>query len=147
MAAPVESRLLPFADRVARACIEEYERHPEFHPTARSNGVPQFTVLAAVALEQGENVNCIALGTGSKCLPSNRLPKLGNALHDSHAEVMARRAAVRWIYQEILGAGAASLWIEKREDGSGKWKMREGVRVWMYVSTLPCVFDPNFMRS
>ncbi|QRV76644.1 hypothetical protein RhiJN_04659 [Ceratobasidium sp. AG-Ba] len=131
------------SDRVAQACIDEYRRHPEFHPTARSNGVPQFTVLAAVALvhAQDENVHCIALGTGSKCLPHNRLPKTGNALHDSHAEVIARRAAIRWFYQEILAArtpGADSPWIEKQDNASRRWKMREGVRVWMYVSTLPC---------
>ncbi|KAG9127862.1 hypothetical protein FRC07_008308 [Ceratobasidium sp. 392] len=141
MAAPAATP--SFADRIARLCIDEYTRHPEFHPTARSNGVPQFTVLAAVVLvqeQEGKDLP-IALATGSKCLPAYKLPKLGNALHDSHAEVLARRAAIRWMYQDILECvrtGVSSLWIERRGDESGRWKIRDGVRVWMYVSTLPC---------
>ncbi|KAG8751682.1 hypothetical protein FRC12_012309 [Ceratobasidium sp. 428] len=146
MAAPGTSLTSKFADNVAQLCIDEYKRHPEFHPTARSNGVPQFTVLAAVVLVQEQEGKdpttlCISLATGSKCLPANKLPKLGNALHDSHAEVLARRAAIRWLYQEILEearTGVSSFWIERRGDEFGRWKMRSGVEVWMYVSTLPC---------
>ncbi|KAG8753332.1 hypothetical protein FRC12_011576 [Ceratobasidium sp. 428] len=145
MAAPGTSAS-KFADNVAQLCIDEYKRHPEFHPTARSNGVPQFTVLAAVVLVQEQEEKdlttlCISLATGSKCLPANKLPKLGNALHDSHAEVLARRAAIRWVYQEILEetrTGVSSVWIERRDDEFGRWRMRSSVEVWMYVSTLPC---------
>ncbi|KAF8609262.1 hypothetical protein BDV93DRAFT_484703 [Ceratobasidium sp. AG-I] len=140
-----------FADRVARACIDVYGRHPEFHPTARSNGAAQFTILSGVVLARKWNkggsfgddleLRCIALGAGSKCLPANRLPKLGEALHDSHAEVLARRAAIRWLYQEIIhivNEGAASPWIKRCEEAPAQWRLNEGVEVWMYVSTLPC---------
>lgn len=128
-------------DNVARVCIEEYTRHVEFWPCARSNGVAQFTVLAGVVLvsSQGKNIKCIALGTGSKCLPATRLPKFGESLHDSHAEVVARRAAIRWFYQEIILIATTdydSPWIQK----GSLWSLKNGVEVWMYVSTLPCVF-------
>ncbi|KAL5641162.1 hypothetical protein ACGC1H_001594 [Rhizoctonia solani] len=117
-------------DRVARACIDEYTRHPEFGPVVRSNGVPQFTVLAGIVLydQQSEQVECVSLGTGSKCLPATKLPKSGEALHDSHAEVLARRAALAWFYRQLEGE---SEWVVDR-------KLREGVEVWMYISTLPC---------
>ncbi|CUA76839.1 tRNA-specific adenosine deaminase 1 [Rhizoctonia solani] len=87
----------PDPDRVARACIDEYTRHPKFTPAVRSNGLRQFTVLAGVVLydRASERLECVSLGTGAKCLPSAKLPKSGEALHDSHAEVLARRAAVR----------------------------------------------------
>ncbi|KDN50022.1 hypothetical protein RSAG8_01358, partial [Rhizoctonia solani AG-8 WAC10335] len=120
----------PDPDRVARACIDEYTRHPEFWPAPRSNGVPQFTVLAGIALynRASRRLECVSLGTGSKCLPATKLPRSGEALHDSHAEVLARRAAARWFYQQL---GQESEWVV----GTG---LREGVDVWMYVSTLPC---------
>lgn len=140
-----------FADCIARTCIDVYGRHPAFHPTARSNGAAQFTVLSGVVLVRGQGeddifgdgfeVRCIALGTGSKCLPANRLPKLGEALHDSHAEVLARRAAIRWLYQEIISVastGAVSPWISKYGETLMQWRLSEGVQAWMYVSTLPC---------
>ncbi|EUC66686.1 tRNA-specific adenosine deaminase, partial [Rhizoctonia solani AG-3 Rhs1AP] len=119
-----------YPDRVARACINEYTRHPEFWPTTRSNGLAQFTVLAGIVLydRPSDQIECVSLGTGSKCLPATKLPKSGEALHDSHAEVLARRAAVGWVYRQLQGG---SEWVV---DG----KLREGVELWMYVSTLPC---------
>ncbi|CAE6490469.1 unnamed protein product, partial [Rhizoctonia solani] len=120
----------PDPDRVARACIDEYTRHPKFTPAVRSNGLRQFTVLAGVVLydRASERLECVSLGTGAKCLPSAKLPKSGEALHDSHAEVLARRAAVRWVYGQLANE---SEWVVDQ-------KLREGVEVWMYVSTLPC---------
>ncbi|KAJ1311298.1 hypothetical protein OPQ81_009795 [Rhizoctonia solani] len=120
----------PDPDRVARACIDEYTRHPQFWPAVRSNGVHQFTVLAGVVLYDPTfgRTECVSLGTGSKCLAATKLPRLGEALHDSHAEVLARRAAIRWFYQQLV---AGSEWVEDQ-------KLREGVGVWMYISTLPC---------
>jgi tRNA-specific adenosine deaminase 1 len=38
---------------------------------------------------------CISLGTGIKCLPKSKVSSDGKLLHDSHAEVIARRALHR----------------------------------------------------
>ncbi|KAF8760944.1 Adenosine-deaminase (editase) domain [Rhizoctonia solani] len=102
----------PDPDEIARACIDKYTSHREFWPDVRSNGVPQFTVLA-----------------GAKCLPFNKLPKSGEALHDSHAEVLARRGAIRWLYSHLLSG--ESEWVCDR-------RLRRGTQVWLYISTLPC---------
>mgnify|MGYP002718872709 CR=1 FL=1 len=54
----------------------------------------------------------VSLGTGVKVLPANRLPPLGDAVHDSHAEVLARRGFVRWLLDEgrkaVIEEAAAS---------------------------------------
>ncbi|CAE6400316.1 unnamed protein product [Rhizoctonia solani] len=120
----------PDPNEIARACIDEYTNHPEFWPDLRSNGVPQFTVLAGVVLYDPNSgqIECISLGTGAKCLPANKFPKFGEALHDSHAEVLARRAAIRWLYNHFLGE---SEWMHEK-------RLRKDVQLWMYVSTLPC---------
>ncbi|KAF8491311.1 hypothetical protein F5888DRAFT_1736172, partial [Russula emetica] len=42
-------------------------------------------------------------GAGVKCLPTSCLHvRGGDALHDSHAEVIARRGAIRpWLFEEV----------------------------------------------
>lgn len=79
----------------------------------------------------------------------------GDVLHDSHAEVVARRGFKRWVY----GQFARELKIERgkgkeREVGevvgeerryfertaTGSWALRSDWQVAMYISTLPCEY-------
>ncbi|KAH9041952.1 adenosine deaminase/editase [Lactarius hengduanensis] len=116
------------------------------------------TVLAGFALHDlhSGRTQLLALGAGAKCLPAGRLPVRGDALHDSHAEVIARRGAVRWLLEEAQRAAAhrhqdargpsssasASAWLsacdDSEEDGRPVFALRDGVRLWMYASTVPC---------
>ncbi|KAH9049265.1 hypothetical protein EDB83DRAFT_2226844, partial [Lactarius deliciosus] len=116
------------------------------------------TVLAGFALHDlhSGRTQLLALGAGAKCLPAVRLPVRGDALHDSHAEVIARRGAVRWLLEEAQRAAAhrhqdargssssasASAWLsacdDSEEDGRPVFALRDGVCLWMYASTVPC---------
>lgn len=98
----------------------------------------QFTVLASLVLVSTETIKVISLATGSKCLPVARLPKQGDALHDSHAEILARRAAIRWFLEEIIRSVSAgvSQWIELGDDD--RYGLKYGIRVFLYISTPPC---------
>jgi tRNA-specific adenosine deaminase 1 len=113
------------------------------------------TVLAGFALHDSHSgqTQLLALGAGAKCLPANRLPTRGEALHDSHAEVIARRGAVRWFFEEAQRAAAqrhqdargttitSSSWLSVREgseDGGPVFALKDGVHLWMYASTVPC---------
>ena len=52
---------------------------------------------------------------------------------------LARRALVRWLYEEVQRAAHAatgSEWIERRSNG--KFGLKRCVRLHMYVSTVPC---------
>ncbi|KAI6128449.1 adenosine deaminase/editase [Pisolithus croceorrhizus] len=98
------------------------------------------TILAAIALSYPGETKTIGLATGCKCLPKNRLPEQGDALHDSHAEVLARRCARRWLLEEIqryVTSGGLSRWLVK-DESDAKFRIKEGVQVIMYISTLPC---------
>jgi tRNA-specific adenosine deaminase 1 len=91
----------------------------------------QFTVLASLVLASTTTLKVISIATGSKCLPAARLP-------DSHAEILARRAAIHWFFEEIDRsiAGEGSQWIEMGDDR--RYCLKSGVRIHMYISTPPC---------
>lgn len=101
-----------------------------------------YTILAALALTSPYPdlpTQIIALATGCKCLPEDRLPEQGDALHDSHAEVLARRSALRWFLEEIgryVAQGGHSPWLIG--GGNGMFSLKHGVRMTMYISTPPC---------
>ena len=99
----------------------------------------QWTVVAAVVLvgpDSDEKV--ISLATGTKCAPTTRLSPRGESVHDCHAEVLARRAALRWLFAEVLRlrATSPSLWLVTVPDG--RCALRPGVHLVLYVSALPC---------
>lgn len=72
-----------------------------------------------------------------KALPFEKLPKQGDVLHDSHAEVIARRGLLLYLYQQIVREDGCLV----REDGG--WRLRSGMVLCMYVSTLPCTSLPR----
>lgn len=99
----------------------------------------QYTILASFFLTYRETVKVISLATGTKCLPTAKLPVQGEALHDSHAEVLARRGAIRWFLEEIgrsHDTPSQSSWMSPTSEGS--FVLREGVELNFYVSTVPC---------
>ncbi|EPT02821.1 hypothetical protein FOMPIDRAFT_1029130 [Fomitopsis schrenkii] len=122
--------LQTLARRIARACVHFIQIPPG-----------QYTILAAFILTRTcpSTAKVVSLATGSKCLPTDRSPKTGDALHDSHAEVLARRGAVRWLMEEVRRASIGqqdSAWLMKASDG--QYSLKDGVHVHLYVSTVPC---------
>ncbi|WWC95184.1 hypothetical protein V866_002038 [Kwoniella sp. B9012] len=124
-------------------------------PLIRSNGVPEWTILSTFSLvvpqpqlEPQLRVIPISLGTGVKCLPYSKLSEYGDTLHDSHAEIIARRGFLRWLlWQAHLQAQVMrgeqveeELFVEMREEAGdrGRLRLKDGVQVWMYISMLPC---------
>lgn len=107
----------------------------------------QYTVLAAFVLSHQDTISkpskVISLATGCKCLPQSRLPSLGDALHDSHAEILARRGAIRWMFEEVQRSTLRSNGIDHvptwlAPTANGKWGLKGTVRLHMYISTVPC---------
>lgn len=135
---------LALADRIAQLAITTYTSLPRnLKPTVRSNGVPEWTILSAIILshptpEDGDEtqLQLVSLGTGVKCLPTNRLPPCGDTLHDCHAEVLAKRGFGRYLLEEAVNSceGRESRVIERVQR---KFRLRVGVGVHLYISALP----------
>jgi tRNA-specific adenosine deaminase 1 len=95
-----------------------------------------FTVLAAFFLvnELDNDFKIVSMSTGTKCLPTKNYSKSGDVVHDFHAEVLARRGAVRWLLTEM--ARGSGRWLTREHT---YWTLRQGVTMNMYISELPCM--------
>ena len=90
----------------------------------------------------------VALGTGTKCINGEYLSDSGLAVNDCHAEVIVRRALVRFLYSQLdlvaKGQGEVSIFEQK---SSGKFALKQGISFHLYISTAPCgdarVFSPR----
>ncbi|KAI0796491.1 adenosine deaminase/editase [Abortiporus biennis] len=99
----------------------------------------KWTILAAFVLTNIDTgaLKVISLASGSKCLPATRLVKEGDVLHDSHAEVLARRGALRWFLEEVQRSmDTKSEWLRHLNDGL--LSLAQDVQLVLYVSMAPC---------
>ena len=100
-------------------------------------------VLSSVVMERkiypGNSRLCIvSLGAGSKSIGGASLTKEGNKVHDCHAEVLARRGLIRFLYSQLeeIKSGNHKLSIfEKKND---RYALRNDVSFHLYISKPPC---------
>ncbi|XP_011881066.1 PREDICTED: tRNA-specific adenosine deaminase 1 [Vollenhovia emeryi] len=128
------------ADNVARLCVEKYTLLREASkPNAR-----EWTVLSGVVMRNADGVlSVVALATGTKCLGDSELLKstreeAGSRLSDSHAEVLARRAFIRYLYDQTdLTLSGRESAIFSRTDRE-KLDLNNEVSFHFFSSQTPC---------
>ncbi|KAG0147070.1 hypothetical protein CROQUDRAFT_62125 [Cronartium quercuum f. sp. fusiforme G11] len=128
---------------VAQTVHEAYRSLPRNgKPIIRDDGRAEFTILAGFVLvntaSQDDNLLtiCPSLATGMRCLPREKLPMNGDLLHDSHAEVLARRGLRYWLYDEVTRCSTS--WLRRVPGRKALFALQESVKLFLYVSTLPC---------
>ena len=154
-----------FANRVAAAAGCAYRRWFPDHATHTRGAA---VIAAIVAHERhasspfdapghGDRLRVLSLGSGTKFMPrevaaaaaAGGTARWESVVHDSHAEVLARRAFLRMCYREIMDiaresstylvAGAGTPWRLLEATGhAGGFRLRPGVTLHLYVSTAPC---------
>ncbi|KAJ2063455.1 hypothetical protein GGI17_001671 [Coemansia sp. S146] len=138
------------ADRIAQCVIDSYHALPKRgKPTSKGSGKEEWTVLAGFVIEDtrpetSERFTCVALGTGLKCLHSEQLRPFGDAVHDSHAEIVARRALVVYLMNQLqLSMATAPCEMPKifnLQPGSTKYRfgVHGQLQLHLYTSQCPC---------
>ena len=173
-------------ERICHAALQHWERmaktgkpQPHEHTCMAAfavesppPGQPQSVVAAgaagpdapALSSEPGM-LTVVALGTGMKCLSADARCAAGRLINDSHAEVIAKRALQRWIYEQLSAliaahaAGSAhdsqsasaptdgsqpevenDFFVEVPSNGAAGFRprFRPGCRLYMWVSQAPC---------
>ncbi|KAH9495636.1 tRNA-specific adenosine deaminase 1, partial [Bulinus truncatus] len=143
---------LDFANSIADEAFRAYKVLPK-------KGKPQlhkeWTLLAAVIMkskirhseESSENnltkdvLETVALGTGSKCIGKSKMSTRGDVLNDSHAEILARRAFLRFLYNELEKAyrnNSSKVFQSPTEDSNHLCSLNPGITFHFFTSHTPC---------
>ncbi|XP_064394853.1 tRNA-specific adenosine deaminase 1-like isoform X2 [Halichondria panicea] len=104
----------------------------------------EWTPLAAILCHHkgdstgGKNaLKVVALGTGSKCIGQSKMSEEGWVLNDSHAEIVARRAFVRYLLYQLREAiiGKDSIFEPFKNN---TYRLKEGLTYHFFTSQIPC---------
>jgi double-stranded RNA-specific adenosine deaminase len=134
-----------FADCVATSC------HNLYHQLSLNVLCPPSStdVVAAFLLEDEtrDQLEIVSLASGSKCIRGVHLSDEGHAIQDCHAEIVARRAFVRFLYEELAKlSNAHAKCIFEKVEGS-EVRMKSNYKVHLYISKPPCGDATQFTRS
>ncbi|KAK2578467.1 hypothetical protein KPH14_011636 [Odynerus spinipes] len=129
-----------FPNKVAKLCIEKYN-------ALKKTGKPtdiEWTILSGILLKtECGSLSVVSLATGTKCLGESELVKTtrcekGCRLSDSHAEVLTRRAFLRYLYDQIdivlSGSRSKILFLNKEN----KLEIYPNVSFHFFSSQSPC---------
>ncbi|PNF38265.1 hypothetical protein B7P43_G11619 [Cryptotermes secundus] len=134
-----------FANEIAELCYSKYMNLPK---TGKPKEGREWTHVAGIVVADGwqrrsdrsSNVPkyVVALGTGSKCIGKSKMSPTGDILNDSHAEVMARRGFLRYLYDQVLMTyQTGSSEIFKCFSG-GKCVVKNNITFHFFTSHVPC---------
>ncbi|CAB3238973.1 unnamed protein product [Arctia plantaginis] len=123
-----------FVDKVVQNCFDLYNKLPKTGKPVEK----EWTVISCfLKYDRSTNdVEVVSLGTGSKCIGASKMSSSGDVLNDSHAEVIARRAFLLYLYENIYKAnkGETSIFVKELE----QWKLNDNLEFIFYTSQLPC---------
>ncbi|XP_069504118.1 double-stranded RNA-specific editase B2 [Ambystoma mexicanum] len=101
--------------------------------------------LAGIVMTRGldlRQAQVIAMSSGTKCINGEYLNDRGLVVNDCHAEAVARRALVCFLYSQL------ELHLSKRREDwersifvrlkEGRYRLKENIQFHLYVSTSPC---------
>jgi tRNA-specific adenosine deaminase 1 len=134
-----------FANEVAALCYSKYRNLPK---TGKPKEEREWTHVAGIVKVDNweKDFKClsnvakdvVALGTGSKCIGKSKMSSTGDILNDSHAEVMARRGFLRYLYDQVLltyQTGSSEVF---KSFSDGKCVIKENVTFHFFTSHVPC---------
>jgi tRNA-specific adenosine deaminase 1 len=138
------------ADDIAACCLSQYSHLPakSTKPGIRSDGKHEWTIVAGVVMEANGTCFCLSLCTGVKTLPYCAISPHGDLVHDSHAEVLARRGARTWLLKRLISEvkaqdgsesidGMQRIFLLERDE---RWSIKADVKLHLYCSTFPCAY-------
>ncbi|XP_048728117.2 tRNA-specific adenosine deaminase 1-like [Ostrea edulis] len=127
-----------FADKVADLCYAKYQSLPKKGKPQRDK---EWTLLSCVVLTRNaKEMRVVSLGTGTKCIGKSKLSPEGDTVSDCHAEIVARRAFLRYLYAELTEAYSdrKSQIFDAPDSTSNKCQLKSGIHFHFFSSHTPC---------
>ncbi|XP_073912852.1 double-stranded RNA-specific editase B2 isoform X1 [Castor canadensis] len=138
-----KSNLLPqeFADSVFQLVTQKFRELTVGLTSVHA----RHKALAGIVMTKGldtRQAQVIVLSSGTKCISGEHISDQGLVVNDCHAEIVARRAFLHFLYAQL------ELHLSKRREDSersifvrlkeGGYRLRENILFHLYVSTSPC---------
>lgn len=129
-----------FADRCARLALERYFQLCGRHALSARG---QVVLAAMLAQEHPHDLWVVALGVGTKFMPADavKADQGHERVRDSHAEVLARRGFMHYLYKEVqalVGLSSMPVRLLQAAASGDSFELKEGLSLHLYVSTAPC---------
>ncbi|XP_068108379.1 double-stranded RNA-specific adenosine deaminase isoform X1 [Hyperolius riggenbachi] len=126
--------------------------HHKFNSlTARiQNSLLGRKILAAIIMKKNsEDLGCVvSIGTGNRCVKGEELSLSGETVNDCHAEIIARRGFIRFLYDQLTKYNADAPEESIFEESEGELlRVRPGITFHLYISTAPCGDGALFDKS
>ncbi|GAB6022998.1 hypothetical protein CHUAL_007090 [Chamberlinius hualienensis] len=134
------------ADQLSRAVQNKFTELLLKHPNFNRRGV-----LAGVAMTTPSSCQIIAISTGTKCIGGEHISVTGSAVNDCHAEVLARRCLLDFVYTQLEDLLSGKISNDESifdiNTASKLLTLKEDIKFHLYISTAPCgdarVFSPH----
>uniref|UniRef100_A0A2K6TNA0 Adenosine deaminase RNA specific B2 (inactive) n=1 Tax=Saimiri boliviensis boliviensis TaxID=39432 RepID=A0A2K6TNA0_SAIBB len=132
---------LEFADSISQLVTEKFrEVTMDLTPVHARH-----KALAGIVMTKGldaRQAQVVVLSSGTKCISGEHLSDQGLVVNDCHAEVVARRAFLHFLYTQLelhlstrREDSERSIFVRLKEGG---YRLRENILFHLYVSTSPC---------
>ena len=128
---------LPNGDLIAAKCKQKIWNFCKEHE--HTELYPNLGMVAGFLLCQDNDIKksvVVALGSGCKCLSTPVVDTDGQTLHDLHAVVIARRALIKFLYQQVKNA--YSNYDNIFVVAGNKLQLHSSLSLHLYVSSVPC---------
>ena len=136
------------SDKIAKIVWKKYRELQKNYGSSKSEDKE---IIAGYVLQHVSDGNkdifeVLNVGTGTKGISGEKYSLEGTVVHDCHAEIIARRSLLRWIYKQIATAGEPCSYAVRVDPNQSSsissthttpFELRP-FRLWLYCSQAPC---------
>lgn len=120
-----------FHNTIAKLCLDKFNSLPKAGKPKEN----EWTILSCIILEDSEKFEVVALGTGTKCIGHDKMSKDGDILNDSHAEIICRRAFLRFVYESMLSQDSDTFLFDTETQ---IFTVKPSIKFHFFTTHVPC---------
>jgi hypothetical protein len=137
---PIEQSSLEFSskhDYIAHRSVSTFQ---DLNVNELLLGRKTLACMLMITDQQFAQSRVISIATGNSCLDETNLSYAdeGTALHDCHAEILARRGLIKYLFEQIKQSKDQQSSIFEYNSTTNKYQLHDNITFHMYISSLPC---------